>query len=248
MHALTICTGWSPAGFEQYGRYFVDTFVRRAAADIRLLCYVEKQVPGLPARVEQIDLWQACEGLAAFIERNRDNPARTGRQPNGSWKDGERAAGYSFRWDAVKFCRQGYIPLHAAGLTQTPLLAWFDADVVFTAPVRAEQITSLLPADKHIAYLGRPPKFSEIGFQLYRLPEARAHLREFRDLYDSDRVFDLEQTHSAFVFDRAREASQVPAHNLTPTGKGNVWPTSRLAAFSVHLKGERKSQAAKLAR
>lgn len=234
---LTICSGAHPKGMEEYGRRFLETFDRFAAADIDLLFYTEEPV-AMP-RGQCRSLWD-IPGTAAFLARHRNSAEACGRQPGPRWKDGERAAGYSFRFDAVKFFKQGFIPEAAAQEAGGKFLAWFDGDVVFSRRFSAADVVGLLPAGHDVAYLGRPPRHSEIGFQLYRLPQAMPMLAKFRELYDTDAIFDHAETHSAYAFDRARVATGIAGHNLTPNGRGHVWPSSPLGRFSAHLKGKRK--------
>jgi hypothetical protein len=234
---LTICSGASPKGMQEYGHRFLISFAQFASEDIRLLFYTEAPVP-MP-RGDCRSLWD-IPGTSAFMARHQANPEACGRKPTSKWKDSDRQAGYSFRFDAVKFFKQGFIPEAAAEEAGDGFLAWFDADVVFNQAFTASQITSLLPAGSDVAYLGRPPRHSEIGFQLYRLPQALPMLLRFRKLYDTDALFEHSETHSAYAFDRAREATEIAGHNLTPNGSGHVWPGSPLASFCMHLKGKRK--------
>jgi hypothetical protein len=238
---LTIVTGWGESCYDAYAHRFIESFGRFWPADTRLLAYIETEKVEAAARAEQYNLF-LCDDAPGFLKRHKNNPEHNGRSPVAGWREKDRVNGYSFRWDACKFAKQAYFPDHAAKIMcHTKYLAWFDADVVFTKPVNPAGIVALLPNDKHVAYLGRPGTHSEIGFQLYRLPEALPLLAEFKRLYDSDDVFKLREWHSAFVWDRAREISGVPCHNLTPNGAGNVWAMQPLlSSFSEHRKGKRK--------
>jgi len=240
---LTVCTGWSPAGWLEYGEAFATSFARYVDQSVELVAYVEEPVD-LP-RGECRSVLE-IPGCSQFLTKYRDDMRATGREVRRDWKPSAKAAGYNFRWDARKFCRQGFIPLAAALECKTEYLAWFDADVVFTAGVSAREIEELLPAGYAIAYLGRR-RWSEIGFQLYRLPDALPMLERFAAYYRDETVFDLDEWHSAFVFDRAREASGVPALDLTPGAEGEIWSRTYLGRFSQHLKGNRKQHARALA-
>lgn len=248
---LTICTGWSPAGWIEYGRRFAETFAEFWPADVDLVVYGEQRVE-LP-RGEFREL-REIEGCVEFLQRH-DNPVARGRTPRDDlrhrWKPRELDAGYSYRFDAWKFCRQGFIPFDALcrlDLVNDPqLLAWFDADVYTHARIPSGFIEGLLPAGAELAYLGRGEKHSEIGFQLYRVDANDAADRAgrmidlFRDLYATDEVFSLPEWHSAYVFDTARKRSGVIAHDLTPGGRGHVWHQSPLRMYTDHLKGDRKA-------
>lgn len=233
---LTVVTGWNPKGYYIYGQRFADSFHKYWPSDVELIVYGEEPVL-VPGEFRTLDEIPDC---TKFIRRWEDCPRVNGREPDDRWKPNAIAAGYNFKWDAVKFCRQGFIPYAAAQRMQPGFLCWLDGDVVTHSKVNAQNIKDLLPDDKHVAYLGRHPKHSEIGFQLYRIPQALPMLKRFSEYYSTEEVFRLKEWHSAYVFDRALEETGVPAHNLTPNGSGHVWLKSPLAKFSNHLKGDRK--------
>lgn len=237
---VTVVSGFSPAGYRLYGCRFLETFDQHWPESVNLIVYAEEEVP-MP-RGECRDLF-GIPGCASFLERYRDDPRANGRVPNLAWKQKEVDEGYSFRFDAWKFCRQGFIPRAAAeGLDG--ILVWLDADVITFSRVPEGFIESIVTAP--VAYLGRHPKHSEIGFMGFRLPEALPVLDLFRDSYASESVFDLPEWHSAYVFDRAVEAAGIESVDLTPGGRGHVWMQSPLAQYTDHLKGpKRKANAAR---
>jgi hypothetical protein len=234
---LTICTGWSPSGYEQYGRKFAESFARFWPNSVRLIVYGEEPV-ALP-RGEFYPL-SSIPGAAEFRARWKDDKRANGRDVQPKWKQGCKDKGYNFRFDAWKFSPQGFIPWAAAQICKTEYLCWLDGDVVTHKPVPEGFVEKLLPAGKDVAYLGRGDKHSEIGFQLYRLPQANRMLWLFSLYYGTDDVFKLKETHSAYVFDRCREESGILGHDLTPGGTGSVFDRSPLASFMTHLKGDRK--------
>lgn len=235
---LTVITGWNPKGYQDYGQRFVDGFHRYWPKDVSLIVYGEQPVvvPGEFRPLTEIP------GCTEFIERHKHHPLYNGLEPSDLWKPNAIEAGYNFKWDAVKFCRQGFIPYHAAQSMEPGFLCWLDGDVRTHAQVTQKEVCRLLPDGKDVAYLGRHPKHSEIGFQLYRIPEALPMLKLFSDYYRTEKVFQLKEWHSAFVFDKSVEESGIKAHNITPGGSGHVWLKSPLATFSNHLKGNRKYQ------
>lgn len=229
MASLTVVTGWSKKGYEDYGRRFLRTYAKHMRKGTVLEVYDDDRQAGI-------------KELADFLLRHEYNPEVHGKSPHFSWKDKEVAQGYSFRTDAYKFCRQVYSIWDGARRATTEYVAWFDGDVRWHAecdPVR--DIIGLLPSDKDLAFLGREPWHSEIGFQLYRVPEAMAMLYDFANYYTTDEFMTLHEWHSAFVFDKARRQSGIAAHNLTPEpGHHHVWMRSPLSRWSAHLKGNLK--------
>lgn len=237
----TICTGFSPKGYVDYGANFLETFDGYWPKDVRLLYFVEQPLPGSVVRGGERSLW-TCRGAREFIERNATDPQRCGRAPHPAWRPKDHARSYSFKYDAVKFSRQCFIPEGAAEeLLDGEVLAWFDGDVITFRPVPTDFVEKLLgPHD--LCYLGRTNMHSEIGFWAVRLsPKTRAFLASLAALYRDDVIFSLREWHSAFAFDYVRQrAEYLKVLNLTPRGMGHVWFQSPLAQYTDHLKGERR--------
>lgn len=243
---LTIVTGcWGPRR-EDYARMFLAGFEKHWPDEVRLLIYADGPISA-SGRADVRDLAD-CEGYSEFIARHSGDPVKCGKvpAPGATWKPKDIAAGYNFRFDAVRFAGQGFIPEDAAdSLPDGDVLCWLDADVASRAPIPRGWVEGLL-AGQDGAYLGRAPKHSEIGFWAVRLnPRTREMLVSFARHYRSEIVFDLSEWHSAYVWDCARMAVTrsslgLDMRNLTPGGSGHVWLKSPLAAYLEHRKGDRK--------
>lgn len=238
MSRVRVVSGFSPKGYLEYGQRFLDTFDRHWPKSIDLVVYGENPVPMPRGRFH---LLSDCNGVTEFIERHKGNPEANGKKPRKGWREREIANGYCFRFDAVKFSRQCFIPeAAAADMADGDILAWCDADVMTLADVPEGFIEGLLQGFD-MTFLGRTGTHSEIGFWAVRLnPQTRAFLTAFADVWRSDKVFDLPEWHSAYVFDHCRKASNVRQIDMTPGGRGHVWTTSPLHRFTDHLKGDRK--------
>lgn len=250
---VVIATGWSPRGQLEYGNRF-EAGAHLWPKGVDLVAYVEDlpeggwvASPGAP--MIRRSLWD-CPGQREFIARHAADLAANGRQfrPGMNWKQRDRAAGYSFRYDAVKFSRQCFIPeAAAADLPDGTILVWLDGDVVTHSPVPTGWIEGLL-GDADGAYLGREPKHSEIGFWCVRLgPATREFLAQLAELFRADLIFGLKEWHSAYAWDHLRRANAqllpIVWRNLTPGGHDHVWHQSPLARYTDHLKGPRKGLA-----
>lgn len=243
---LTVCTGWSPRGWTEYGERFAETFDKFWDPDVRLIVYGEepRPLPGKSGR--QWEFRPLPPGCQAFLDRHPE-PVYHGRErfPDHPWKERAIANAYNWRFDVCKFSRQGFIPLDALRSCQPgDHLVWLDGDVVTHRQVDARNITGLLRPDKSIAYFGRWPKHPEIGFQLYRVePPAIAFLMMFEQLYVRDTVLLLKEWHSAYAWAEAMrmvDPDHRHAQDLTPGGSGHVWHQSPLRQWTDHLKGDRK--------
>lgn len=237
---ITVCTGFSPKGYEEYGKRFLETFDKYWPTEIDLVVYVEQPIETERARVVSLS---ECGGVADFIARNENDPVKTGKKRNALWKERHRSAPYNFRFDAVKFCRQCFIPRHAArDLPDGDLLVWLDADVVTFGTVPKRLLDDLI-GDADISFLGRNGSHSEIGYWSVRLnARTRSFLDRFASIWESEDVFLLDEWHSAFVFDHVRKSiSGLREMNLTPNGSGHVWFKTKLGAYTDHCKGARKA-------
>lgn len=246
---VTICSGFSPHGYEQYGRRFLDTMARFLPPQIRLAVYTEVKTP-MPGRIVERSLWD-CRGAIGFMERHAGNPTYNGavaidiatRRPRGGEPEG-------WRWDAVKFFKQCIIPEHASvARPDGDILAWCDADVVAFAPIPPDLPERFL-GDADLAYMGRQGGHSEIGFWAVRLnPRSRAFLKALAEMYVTDQIFAEAEYHSAYAFDlvRAELSPDLRIRNATPAGRSgeNVWWTTPLRECLDHLKGPRRKQLGK---
>ncbi len=238
---LNVITGFHPAGYEEYGRAMLIGFNEFWPKAIPLSVYTWEQFDFPTAYLwtsrifQQIPRAKVSE-LETFLSEH-DNPAAHGKEPRPSWRAKEVENGYSFRTDAWKFSQMCLYTWHAAHANPTGLLCWLDGDVMTHKNIPPGFIEGLLPDSAVVAYPGRDNAWSEIGFQLYRLPEALPLIDEYARPYLDGSFYDLTQWHSAFLFDLAREKTGLPCHNLTPGGRGHVWHQSELAEYTDHLKG-----------
>ncbi len=240
---ITVCTGWSPSGWLEYGRKFWESFARYWPQSVDLIVYGEdgRLPPGGGPNMRMHPL-SDIPGAAEFRAKWKDDAEANGRKVLSTWKPVRKKEGYNFRFDAWKFSPQGFIPLAAYNESKSEFLVWLDGDVITHSPVTEKMITPLLPDDKEIGFLGRGDKHPDIAFQIYRrgVP-AMDFLERFSDAYESGSVFDLKEWHSAYVWKTILDDHWAEwGHDLTPGGTGHVWHQSPLAHWGDHLKGKRK--------
>jgi hypothetical protein len=233
----TVVTSFGPSGYHLYGKRFLDSFATFWPAGVPLVCYVESPISH--PRAEMRDLF-AVEPCRSFLAEHRSSPVACGRKPVPGWRPKDREEGYSYRFDAVKFCRKVFAISDAASRIESGILTWLDADVVTTAPVPCGWVGALL--DHHdVAFLGRRGTHSECGFLAFRLPQARPVIEALAAIYSTGSVFRESEWHDSYLFDRIRnDARGITFRDLTPGGYGHVWVRSPLAAYTDHLKGDRK--------
>ena len=238
--SITVVTTFSDAGWEQYGKRFVETFTQHWPQDIKLKIYCDSVQPGYP-EVEWIKLNAACPDLVTFKERHKYNEHAHGVRPDGKKK--------SYLWDAVKFAHKSYCVSHEALNSTTDLIIWLDADVVTHSPVPFEFIESLLPQNHYCAYLGREKIYPECGFVVYDTTSKynNIFMQDWQDLYNTDSLFEEVEYHDSYLFWQLVKKHSANGMHTTNLSKGHphrpgvhVFINLPLGEYMDHLKGKRK--------
>lgn len=241
--AVTVVSGFNPQGYLETGKTFLRTFDRYWPKEVDLVVYVEEEIP-TPERGKQRNVL-GIPGCREFIEAYQGDPRFTGKAEVPGWRKKDLQAGYSYRYDAVKFCRQLFIPDSCASvLPDADILVWLDADVVSYADVPNGLVDALI-GDATLCYLGRRDGHSDLGFWAVRLnPSSRAFLKSLADCYRTGAIFKLQEWHSAYVFDHFVNQYKdcFKCKSLTSHTKGHVWFDCEIGRYTDHLKGKMRKQ------
>ena len=238
--SITVISTFSDEGWKQYGKRFVETYVKYWPKEIKLKIYCDTVQEGFPS-VEWIKLNDVCPDLVEFKERHKNNQHAHGLKPDGSKK--------SYLWDAVKFAHKSYCVSHAALNSSTDLIIWLDADVVTHSPVPFEFIESLLPQNHYCAYLGRQKIYPECGFVVYDTTSKynKIFMQDWQNYYNKDTLFNEIEYHDSYLFWQLVKKHQSLGMLTTNISKGHphrpgvhVFINSPLGEYMDHLKGKRK--------
>jgi hypothetical protein len=214
-------------------------------------CYIyhEGWAPESRSNIIYRNIYETNPSIKDFIERNKKRNHYSTNEDDTS----KIIYGMDFIKDAIRFSFKVYAKTHLMMEGKYDYVFWVDADVIFKKIITKEElIQKILPIDYTICYLDRPepPRYPECGFVGYNL--TNSHTRNFveklREYYDTDLLFNEEQWHDSYVWNKVREKylSGQPQYNLTGTRKdGHVWSTSKLAEYTTHLKGKIKKDAGK---
>ena len=244
----SVVTTFHQPGLEQYGQRMIDSFEKNWPTDVDLWVYAENCNPVVArSNTHVIDLLSDCEDLRNFVKRHENNPLAHGEAgPPEVWNPKKQ-----FRWNAVRFCYKVYALSQCADRIQSGWMIWIDADSHTHSPISAQDLANICPQDAMIGYLGRGEKYhSECGWVAYNLdhPETRNFIRDFRDMYDRDLIFQEREWHDSYIFDVVRQKYRHNRfHNLNPKWDdkglaGQPFINSELGRFMDHVKGKRKQQ------
>lgn len=151
--------------------------------------------------------------------------------------------GKGYRFQASKFSRKVFV-ISSERFPKSEWRIWLDADTVVTGDVTLDWLRSICSDDADLVFLGRTDwHHSECGFVAYRTgnPKVLEFLKTFRDIYASGEVFDYQEWHDSYIFDRVRELHPLREKNLSEGLSGlHVWPKTVLGEKMTHLKGSIK--------
>jgi hypothetical protein len=230
---IRIVSTFSDNGFEEYGKNFVEGCKRLIGKDIEVVLYIDNASIKPTENVKIVNLEKTIPQIAEFKKRNSH---RTG------FKD--------FRWDGVRFCYKSYVMCHAAKDPGVDILIWLDADTGFQAGITPQYLSSFLPNDKFVGYLGRKGA-PETGFLIFNLrhPIASQFFSKYEWYYNSDELYKLEQYHDAWIFQELRnefeEKGSTDFTSITVAGELKNPFDATFKNYMVHYKGSRKEQVSK---
>lgn len=242
----TVVTTFHPAGLEQYAQTMIDSFEQHWPKSVDLVAYAENCTPQV-TRTKVVDLLSASPDLVEFKRRHKDNPVANGtiaKDTKVPFKDNQ------FKWDAVRFSHKVFSVIHACTTIDSDWVIWLDADSKTFRDIPESFLGEVCDFTSMACYLGRREKYhSECGWVAYnrRHPELHNFMRDWKELYMSNRLFDLKEYHDSYVFDVLRRQYQshgVYFHNLSPElpgkGPGHPFIASRLGEYMDHMKGSKR--------
>jgi hypothetical protein len=246
--SYSIVTTFNQSGLDLYGRTMIQAFDQYWPANVDLYAYAENCEISGSSRVHIRDLLTLSPDLVEFKQRHSNNPMANGlvaKDTGIPFKDN------SFKWDAVRFSHKVFAVLHAVANCDTDWVIWLDADTKTFAPVPDLFLSEICDPLSMCCYLGRREKYhSECGWVAYNRqhPDLQEFMAQWRDLYMSDKIFDLREFHDSFVFDVLRKKFQTERgtvfHNLSPElpgkGPGHPFIASKLGLYMDHMKGSKR--------
>lgn len=245
---FAVVTTFHQAGYDQYGRRMIETFIKNWPRDIKLYVYAEnctvsESAPNLIVK----DLHSSSPELVKFKETWKNVPKANGDVSADPIRSRRKDAGKGFKWHAVRFAHKVYAIFSCAKEVDADVLIWMDADTICHSPITVGDLEKMIPDNKDLCFLGRKGKYTECGLYSMNLRSAAIQdfLKKFQWMYDSAElgIFTLEEWHDSFVFDAVRRNSVLNEFDWSShliTGEGHPLINSQWGAWLDHLKGSRK--------
>jgi hypothetical protein len=232
---IGIVTTFSDAGYEEYGKYFVESCKKFVGKDIKIFFYVDNThiTPELNFVIRNLE--QSIPDLTIFKNRNKD-----------------KVVG-KFIKDAVRFSHKSYCIYHAANNSDVDILIWLDSDTEIYDNIDKSYLTKFLSEGTFTSYLGRP-KYSETGFLTFDLrnPHSKEFFELFKWYYDSDEIYKLKGQLDCHVYDAVRvkleEEHNIQNYNLSPPGVSKNHFNHVFEGYMIHYKGDKEKRDEQIAR
>ncbi len=256
---IAVVTTFHQAGYDQYGKRMIETFLKNWPKEITLYvysenCQVEESAPNLVVR----DLHQASPELVSFKETWKNVPKANGDVSKDPIRSKRKDSGKGFKWHAIRFAHKVYSIFSCAKECGADTLLWMDADTICHSPITLDNLKRMIPKDMDLCYLGRKGKYSECGLYSLNLNSDMTmnFLKEFQRAYDhaESGIFLLDEWHDSFVFDAvrnkfpylkqldwAKELNDLRPRSGMSSGEGHPLINSEWGAWLDHLKGDRKT-------
>jgi hypothetical protein len=230
MKVITTC---SDAGFEQYGRRWIDSIENWPSAAEFVIYGEGTDIPDYLERMS--DLGHGLGNLTHNFMPPRCDAFKA------KYQDYKPP---SWRFDVVKFCNKVFAAYDAL-YNHDGLGVWLDADAVTYRQIPEGYIESLLPEGCYLAHFKRH-HYTETGFWLVdcRHPEHKAFFDYWIGLFESGKFQQLPEWHDCTTLDATIRAfkGRAKTHSLSGEFEGDMHPMSKvdLAKYIDHCKGPRK--------
>jgi len=239
-----IVTSFGQKGYHQYGKRFIESFLKHWPEEEELTVYYERALPSncpQSPRLHYINLFDYEDFLVFMDLLNRSDPIYQGMMKAGP--DGGQS--YNYRYDAHKFFRKVYAMCDSGTACQDPYLVWIDADVVTHTDVPKNFIDSMYEKGDYIIHLDREWSYSETGFIAFNTQHDinEGFMKLMLAAYFNGAFKYLGEFHDCYVFDFIRKLINVPCRSITKdAGDRYLFDSSILGKYMRHDKGpERKA-------
>ena len=211
-------TTFSPAGYEQYGKRFLESYIKHWSTP--LWVYYEGQKPRIDHPLITWVNLDLDKDRAAFMARHKDNTN-------------------DYRFQIVRFAHKIWALTDPERLAEvdTETWIWLDADIETTDTVDEGFLSEVCPTGFCGSYLGRVDwHHSECGFVSYsRRYGGVAFLSELREIYKTDKILEFDEHHDSFIFDKIKKGWW---YNISEGVRGmHVFDDCALGKKMKHYKG-----------
>ena len=192
-------------GYKKYAYKNYTNFVNYWPSDIKLTVYSEDILDDKLNGVIYKDLFKEIPECQLFVDRNKDI----------KWKPPYRQKRY--KQDFIKFCYKVFVTCHHALNSNADFLIWLDGDINTKANFNVEKNLHYFDPNYFCWFLGRDycernknksdSVSTETGIIIFNLnhPISKDFFEDYKNIYETDKLFGLNEVHDGYVFDIVRK-------------------------------------------
>ena len=239
---VEVATTYNREYYDLIGKRMVESFVKHWPKHIKLHIYWQEAEPEiLEENLVYHELYQVQPQLKRWVDSHSDPVYHGWREDRGKfvWKN-----------NGVKFSHKVFAQTHRIRNSEADILLYSDADTVYHSDPDLEYLSEICPSDSLCTFFDRPKFRDETGFYMHnpRHPKAKAWADRLEEIYLSGEVWTYQKDRAADQYtmahgrDSFRDCRQMDlmTYHEGVDPKDPV-PTSPLAKFLNHLKGEKKA-------
>ncbi len=239
---VEVATTYNREYYDLIGKRMVESFVKHWPRHIKLHIYWQEAEPEiLEPNLVYHELYRVQPQLKQWVDCHSDPVYHGWREDRGKfvWKN-----------NGVKFSHKVFAQTHRIRNSEADILLYSDADTVYHSDPDLEYLSEICPSDSLCTFFDRPKFRDETGFYMHnpRHPKAKAWADRLEEIYLSGEVWTYQKDRAADQYtmahgrDSFRDCKQMDlmTYHEGVDPKDPV-PTSPLAKFLNHLKGEKKA-------
>ena len=241
---IDIVTSIPLQGYKLFAEKNYKKFLQHWPKDVKLHLFSEDKLSIKETGINYYDLYKLSPECKNFVINNK----------NRKWEPPYRQKLYKQLF--IKFCFKVYAICLASRIIDTDILVWLDSDINTVADLPADLITKNINAGTVLCYLNRDRSLrntnksksvsAETGLILFNMrnPTTKDFFSRYQELYDSNKIFDMDEVHDAFVFDRLIEQMESEGKGefkkLTNGTHDFPLPKTEFGKYLVHDMGNKK--------
>ena len=239
---VEVATTYNREYYDLIGKRMVESFVKHWPKHIKLHIYWQEAEPEImEENLVYHELYRVQPQLKRWVDSHSDPVYHGWREDRGKfvWKN-----------NGVKFSHKVFAQTHRIRNSEADILLYSDADTVYHSDPDLEHLSEICPSDSLCTFFDRPKFRDETGFYMHnpQHPKAKAWADRLEEIYLSGEVWTYQKdraadqytmAHGRDSFKDCRQMDLMTYHEGVDP-KDPV-PTSPLAKFLNHLKGEKKA-------
>lgn len=209
-------TSFNQKLYDIYAKNFINTY--NLPFDLKVYSEDELYFDTQLKNLEIFNIFTEMDDFKKFVEKNKNEDSNLENVNELKKFLIEQAATEDFLKNTIRFSYKVFSLIDAFNKNRKKYkyLVWIDADCIFTRKFDYKFLSLLINKKKFMSYLGREGSYSECGFLIFNIRHKLSSLyfARMKEIYLSEKVFSLPETHDSFVWDYIRNEFEKKYENF----------------------------------